>query len=200
MSLEQYTYDRIMDRILEREGGYVNHKDDTGGETNFGITKAVAIENKGLWSKYGWDGNMKSMPKAFAKEVYRLRYWNKVNGDALHRIHPLLADHLFDFGINAGTGTAVKHLQRALNALNRKQVDYADVGVDGALGQGTLRSLEAYVRKRGKMGLENLIVALVMMQWNHYLIITENREANESFTNGWLERAANKMITYAKEM
>jgi hypothetical protein len=200
MSLNQYTADSALERVLKNEGGYVNNKDDLGGETNFGITKATALENKSLWSQYGWDGNMRTMPLAFAKAVYRQRYWDKVQGDRLHDIHPLLADHLFDFAVNAGTGNAVKHLQRALNVLNRKQVDYADVGVDGALGQGTFRSLEAYVRKRGQTGIENLIMALVAMQWGHYLAIAEAREANETFANGWLERAINKMVTYAREM
>ena len=74
------------------------------------------------------------------------------------------------------------------------------MGVDGALGQGTFRSLEAYVRKRGQTGIENLIMALVAMQWGHYLAIAEAREANETFANGWLERAINKMVTYAREM
>lgn len=200
MSLDNFNFERSVERVLKTEAGYVNHKDDTGGETNLGITKATALENKDIWAKHNWNGDMKTLPRSFAKEVYKRKYWDRIRGDQLHDIYPLLADHMFDFAINAGTGAAVKHLQRALNVLNRKQVDYADVGVDGALGQGTINSLLAYARKRGQRGVENLVLALVAMQWNFYLSITENREANESFTNGWLERAADKLVTYAREM
>ena len=33
------TFDEIIDNVLESEGGYVNDKDDAGGETNMGISK-----------------------------------------------------------------------------------------------------------------------------------------------------------------
>ena len=31
--------DGMIDRLIEREGGYVNHPLDPGGETKYGITK-----------------------------------------------------------------------------------------------------------------------------------------------------------------
>ena len=34
-------FDQLVDRVLEREGGYVNHPDDRGGPTNYGITQRV---------------------------------------------------------------------------------------------------------------------------------------------------------------
>lgn len=36
------TKDEIFNAILGKEGGYVNHPDDKGGPTNWGITQAVA--------------------------------------------------------------------------------------------------------------------------------------------------------------
>ena len=32
-------FDDIIEKVLQHEGGYVNDKDDLGGETNYGITK-----------------------------------------------------------------------------------------------------------------------------------------------------------------
>lgn len=196
MNINDFNFEKSVTRVLKHEGGYVNHVDDRGGETNLGITKDTAIANKDLWSTYKWDGNMRTLSVEFAKAVYKRNYWDKVKGDQLHEIHPLLADHMFDLAVNAGSGAAVKQLQAALNSLNRKQVDYKDVAVDGALGMGTLSSLRAYVSKRGQKGLENLIIALVAQQWEFYREITEAREANESFTNGWLERMCDKMRVY----
>ena len=37
--------DRIINAIIDREGGYVDEPDDSGGETNYGVTKAVARAN-----------------------------------------------------------------------------------------------------------------------------------------------------------
>ncbi|STE86759.1 Predicted lysozyme (DUF847) [Escherichia coli] len=35
--------DEIFDEILGKEGGYVNHPDDKGGPTKWGITEKVAV-------------------------------------------------------------------------------------------------------------------------------------------------------------
>ena len=32
-------------QVVEREGGYVNHQDDKGGATNFGVTEQKAREH-----------------------------------------------------------------------------------------------------------------------------------------------------------
>ena len=37
----------IIDRLIRREGGFVDHKDDHGGSTKFGITKRTLSEWRG---------------------------------------------------------------------------------------------------------------------------------------------------------
>ena len=39
----QENYDKCIETILHHEGGYVNHPDDPGGETNLGVTKKVYL-------------------------------------------------------------------------------------------------------------------------------------------------------------
>ena len=34
--------DQLIDAVIDREGGYVDHPADKGGPTRFGITQAVA--------------------------------------------------------------------------------------------------------------------------------------------------------------
>lgn len=191
----QYGFEHSVARVLEHEGGYANHPNDKGGATNMGITHITAGLYKSLWSKYNWDGNMKTLPIGLAKEIYKKGFWDKIKGDHLMDIHPLLADHLFDFYVTSG-GWAVKQLQEGLNLLNDRQRDYADTGVDGALGVGTLNSLRAYAKRRGKEGVERLILMLVMMQANFYLNIARKNESQEAFINGWIERTAKKMRSY----
>ena len=38
-------YDKCIETILHHEGGYVNHPDDPGGETNLGVTKKVYLNH-----------------------------------------------------------------------------------------------------------------------------------------------------------
>ena len=61
------TVDAMIDGILEREGGYVDHPSDPGGRTNWGITERVARAN-------GYSGSMRALPKATAREIYRKQY------------------------------------------------------------------------------------------------------------------------------
>ncbi|MEG1325710.1 MAG: glycosyl hydrolase 108 family protein, partial [Janthinobacterium sp.] len=52
----------VINAILRAEGGYVNDPLDAGGETNFGITVAVARAN-------GYKGAMRDMPEAVARAI-----------------------------------------------------------------------------------------------------------------------------------
>ena len=48
--------DRLIDALIEREGGYVDHPADKGGPTCFGITEAVA-------RAHGYAGPMRQLPR-----------------------------------------------------------------------------------------------------------------------------------------
>ena len=108
------SFDHAFDLLIGNEGGYVNNPKDPGGETNWGITRAVAVDN-------GYSGSMKIMPKETAKQIYRKMYWDKLQCDQLPFV---VAFQLFDAGVNHGNTQAAKFLQRALSV--------ADDGVIGA--------------------------------------------------------------------
>ena len=111
--------DALIDEIIAREGGYVNHPADRGGPTRWGITQAVARAN-------GFAGEMASFPRAEAVAIYRRIYWLRPGFDRVARHAPGLAAELFDTGVNMGPAVAAGFLRRALNALNRGAADYPD--------------------------------------------------------------------------
>lgn len=197
-TLSDFTRDNVISEVIHVEGGYVINRNDRGGETNYGITVAVANENKDLWGKYGFNGNMRVLPVELAKHIYVRRYWNACRCDELYKIHPLLAFHVFDLAVNGGQGLVIKHVQETLNVLNRHERDYQDITVDGSIGPGTLNALNAYARRNGELGVKNFIYALGMSQGAFYLSISKSRPRNEEFTNGWIARAASKMKLFAK--
>ena len=168
-------------KVVEREGGYVNHPDDKGGATNFGITQATA-------QKHGYQGNMQDYPLAAAIAVYDLNYWQRLNLDAVAKINEALAVRLFDFGVNSGTARAAKHLQRLLNVLNSKEQYYPDIRVDGGIGKQTIATLAKFYDKRGDQGIRVLSDALNSLRIAFCVGISEHDESQEVFTFGWLSR------------
>jgi lysozyme family protein len=93
-------FDAAFDILIGHEGGYVNHPDDPGGETKFGISKRAYPEL-----------NIAALTLEEAKSIYREDYWDRVRADDL----PLeLRFPLFDGAVNAGVAQSIKWLQRAV--------------------------------------------------------------------------------------
>lgn len=173
--------DKVIDEVLQKEGGYVNDPHDAGGETHFGITVATARAN-------GYPGPMKDMTRDFARSVYRKQYVLAPRFDMVADISPSIGAELVDTGVNMGPKVAATFLQRALNALNRQAQDYADLVVDGDVGGKTLAALRAYLAKRGALGERRLLTSLNALQGERYISLCEGRSANETFLFGWLGR------------
>jgi lysozyme family protein len=173
------TIDSLIDTLILREGGYIDHPADRGGPTNFGITEAVA-------RAHGWEGTIRSLPRQFAVDIYRRLYWSRPSYDRIASLAPAIAAELFDTGVNMGPKVATGFLQRALNALNRGARDYQDIAVDGAVGPATISCLERLLQVRGKAGETVLLKALEALQGERYIHLAELRPANEAFLYGWL--------------
>lgn len=171
--------DRLIEDVIEREGDYVNHPDDRGGPTRWGITEAVA-------RRQGYCDDMRDLPQSDAAAIYRRLYWVAPAFDRIAETAPKLAAELFDTGINMGTGTATGFLQRALNALNRNERDYADLTVDRRIGPATLLALREFFRRRGSAGEAVIMKAVEALQGAHYVRLAETRPSQEAFLYGWL--------------
>lgn len=89
----------FIERILSHEGGYVNHPNDPGGETQWGISKR-SYPNV----------NIKTLTRAEAIKLYERDFWTPVAGDWLPES---VSYQALDGAVNSGMENAVRWLQRA---------------------------------------------------------------------------------------
>ena len=108
---------QALKHLLGNEGGFVDHPEDPGGATNYGITERVA-------RAHGYQGDMRNFPMSMALGIYQSDYWAPIKADQLPEA---LRFHVFDAAVNSGPGRAIKWLQRA-----------AGVAEDGVIGPRTL--------------------------------------------------------------
>ena len=76
-------------------------------------------------------------------------------------------------------------MQRSLNALNKKELYYNNLIVDGLMGINTLNALDTYIKLKGSVPL---LKSLNILQGYHYLSRCEEDESQEKFYYGWLKR------------
>lgn len=169
----------IIDNVIAAEKGYVDHPNDRGGPTNWGITEVVARAN-------GYAGAMRDMPQSFARAIYEKRYITEPKFDQVVSISAVIGEELIDTGVHMGPAKAAEFLQRWLNALNAQGSKYPDMFVDGRLGPVSLDALRKFLAWRGKDGEKALFRALNGLQATRYLEIAEGNKSQEDFVFGWL--------------
>lgn len=170
--------------IIGREGGYSNDPADSGGETMYGITVAVARAN-------GYTGAMRDMPRPVAERIIATEYCDAISLDALETISPPIAAEMADTAVNMGVGTAGRFLQRTLNVFNAGGTLYPDLKVDGRCGTVTVAALRAFLAHRRATGERVMLRALNALQGARYVELAEGREKDEAFVFGWI---ANRVV------
>lgn len=116
--LSSQEIDKIIDGIIEREGGYVWDRRDPGGETKYGISKrAYPAED------------IKSLTLTRAADLYRRDYVEKFRLNELDSYR--VAECLVDWVVHSGS-LGIRQVQRRLG-----------VKVDGIVGPETLEKLRA---------------------------------------------------------
>jgi lysozyme family protein len=174
-------FDESFGNVVGIEGRYSDNPADSGGPTMYGITLRVARAN-------GYQGEMKLMPLSAAKAIYRTIYWDRLKLDMVSNIAGArVADELFDTGVNQGPVAAATYLQRSLNVLNQTAVLYADIPVDGDIGNLTIEALRSLFRRRGQEGATVLLRMLNALQGTSYIELAERRAKDEIFVYGWFK-------------
>lgn len=132
---------------LHYEGGYSNNKADSGGMTIAGISRNNNPNAK-IWAfvdayiaQHGLahiSADLFGSPDfmALVGDFYKANYWD------VNRLSDIkdqqLANVVFDFGVNSGTGRSARFLQQAVNMTTTKTI-----AVDGAIGNGTIAAVNS---------------------------------------------------------
>lgn len=172
-------FDQALTALLKDEGGYTNNPNDSGGETNFGITIAEARAR-------GYGGPMKELTLDWAKHIYTVTYWTEAGFDKLAAVNEAVAVKCFNAGVNCGVNRITGWLQTLVNGLNRNQKDYPDVQIDYAMGRATIAAVAALLKLRGKDGETVLVRGINDLQGAYYVGIATSNQKNEEFLFGWL--------------
>jgi lysozyme family protein len=110
-------FDQCFAALIDSEGGYVNHPNDPGGETKFGISKRTYPQL-----------DIKNLTLADAKAIYKRDFWDRAQCDKLPQG---LAFDVFDTAVNSGIGQSIRFLQRSVG-----------VADDGVIGSITLVNIQ----------------------------------------------------------
>ena len=159
---------RIIDEIIERERGYVDHPADKGGPTNYGITQATLAD---------WRGHpvtpddVRRMDRKEAVKIYWRRYVR--DPGFFHIANDRLAEHVVDCGVLHGPQRAVRWLQGIVGEV--------EDGIFGprsqaAVSDGTLlpEEISKELVKKRVLFMANIVVK------DHSQIV---------FLRGWIKRA-----------
>ncbi len=154
-----------IEKVIEREGGFVNDPADAGGATNMGITLRTLIEHRGSPASVS---DIKNLSMDEAVEIYHHRY---IQTPELWRLSAdWLFEAVFDMAVHMGPKRAVLLLQKACCVIE-----------DGILGPVTARvanEMDPVALKRELLRERTLF----------YARVTRRRPENLKFLVGWIKR------------
>lgn len=171
------TIKEIIAAIIAKEGGFVNHPNDKGGPTKFGITAKSYAEYFKQHAGNVTIDNIKSVTPQLAEKIYYTLYYVRPGIDLLpEQIQPFM----LDTSVNHGRSGSVKILQTALT----------NVGInagapDGLIGKKTITAAFKAVQLFGKHFVNDLVNCRISV----YEEIIRTDPSQAAFKAGWIARA-----------
>lgn len=154
--------DDLIENVLAREGGYVNHPNDRGGPTNWGITQSTLAGHRRMPVSAE---DVRALTRDEAKQIY-LGYFRGLESVT----DPKVLELLFDYAVNSGTHRAIVALQRVLG-----------VTADGVFGPKSRAALAGVDQSK-------LYFPLVCERLDNYLRIIARDPSQAVFAAGWANR------------
>lgn len=186
------SFDTLVKKVLNVEGGFTNDPTDAGGPTNHGITWAT-------WQTYANQDlgieptlyNLKHLTVEQAKVIYKKEYWDKILADQINDGD--LRYMLFDFYVNAGWHAIVR-LEKTLNQLG------VNIDTDRVITMNDIRKINDF---RNQIVLYNKFKKNRKKYYHHITRIdVENyleehpsasdeeisQNTNKKYIDGWINR------------
>ncbi len=157
----------VIDRLIEREGGYVNDPDDPGKETNMGITFAVFREWRGIASVDA----LKNLSHQEASLIYFQVFW--FPNMEIYHANWWLKEFMFDWYVHSGTRNSNRHIQRLVGAKP-----------DGYFGPNTAKLVKEYWLNNPKTAKMDLVLARIYFWFR----IIKRVPVRAKYGPGWLNR------------
>lgn len=160
----------IIDRVIVREGGFVNHPDDPGKATNMGIT----IKTLSDWRfKDVIEEDVKNLSKSEAAQIYFQNYWKPLKLNHLGN-NWWVKEFLFDWCVNGGLKNPVRQVQRFVN-----------VKADGIMGPNTAAAITNWFLLTGANAHSRMVDLRIW--W--YIRLAKRKHSHIVFVEGWFNRA-----------
>lgn len=164
------SFEKFAGKLLVFEGGFVNHPQDKGGATKYGVILDT-------WKQYGYDkdgdgdldvDDLKLITPQDAKRIAKKIFWDYFRADHIH--NQSVAELIADWGYNSGRVTVARRVQRLLK-----------LPVDGIFGPLTLKALN-------QTGQKQLFEAIKKDRREFIERIVERDPSQRVFYKGWMNR------------
>ena len=161
-------FDVCFENLIEKEGGYSDDPQDSGGKTKYGISQ----------SSYP-NLNILTLTLEDAKNIYFKDFWVAYKCEQIKNED--LVSLYFNSCVNMGGRQAVKILQKALNYFSLK------VNVDGIMGQQTIAAISNL-----SISETTYFISFYKLELSkYYLSLVNEKSSNIKFLKGWLNRILN---------
>ena len=170
-----------IEATIGSEGAYGNDANDSGGPTNWGITQDDLVAS-------GHTGGIVELTKQDAINIYKRLYWEPMCLDFLE--NQAIANQIFQAAVNQGIILWAVYMQEACN-LNMPIE--ARLTCDAVIGTKTLSAVNNITSTQE--GIKALSKSLYELQQTRYDRIVAGDPKQESFRDGWHNRAIKFFIT-----
>jgi lysozyme family protein len=156
----------LISKVIDREGGFVNHPADRGGPTNMGVTQATLASYRG---KQVTVEDVRNLGREEVEKIFYEKYWVGSGFVGLNR-SVIIEEMLLDAAVHHGPVGAAKLLQLAVGALP-----------DGKIGPETRKAVDAVQSPR-------LAAAFIAERVAKLGRIITNDSSQAVFAAGWMNR------------
>ena len=163
----------ILAAIIKLEGGYVDHPNDHGGPTKYGITIGTLSNYR---ARLCTPLDVMELSINEAEEIYYDSYYIKTG---INKLPEIFQHFVLDSAINHGQKRAIRMLQ----------LEFIEQGIptvaDGIIGKNTIACCREASAKMG----QRFINGLVERRMKFYQSIVHRNPDQKVFLSGWLNRA-----------